>query len=146
MDQPAIKKDIILYADDDADDVEYLREGLLPFAQVELKAFPNGAELLPYVQNLSRQHDCPCMIILDINMPKMGGREALKALRKLKDLEATPVVLYTTCAMAEDKRLAKELRAGVYVKPISQVERNQVIDAMLSGCAEDVRQRIFGRG
>src|SRR5437764_14745602 len=88
---------LVLYADDDPDDREFVRRAFEQNTQhIELIEFANGRDLLTYVKNQDARDQKPCLIILDINMPIVNGKEALVELRKVEGFEDTPVVLFTT--------------------------------------------------
>ena len=76
----------------------------------------NGEEALAHLIN-----DCnekPCVILLDLNMPKMNGIEFLKIIKADEKLKRTPVVILTTSRDTQDKRETFALNiAGYIVKP-----------------------------
>ena len=61
----------------------------------------------------------PALILLDLNMPKMDGREALKAIKSNPELHTIPVIVLTTSGSEEDIMRSYELGANSYVrKPV----------------------------
>src|SRR4051794_11085904 len=88
---------IVLYAEDDNDDIEFVKEAFSQHStDVELIAFPDGLEVLSYLRNLPSDHPAPCLIILDINMPRLDGKETLIKLRNLHRYRDIPAILFTT--------------------------------------------------
>jgi CheY-like chemotaxis protein len=71
-------KHIIVYAEDDLDDVHFVKECFKKYdGKVELIHALNGSEALTALADLHQKGVSPCLIILDINMPLMDGRQAL---------------------------------------------------------------------
>lgn len=119
------ERGLILVAEDDPDDREFIREA---FARVRL-ANPlffveHGIELLEYLRRSGRYADPassprPALVLLDLNMPRMGGGEALAQLRADPEFRALPVVVLTTSNDELDVERCYALGANSYVcKPM----------------------------
>ncbi len=115
----------ILMADDDEDD-RLLAQDAMEESRV-LNAFrfvKDGVELLEYLRNEgqfadTQQYPRPNLILLDLNMPRMDGREALQELKKDPNLRAIPVVILTTSKEEEAKLKGYDLGAASYItKPV----------------------------
>ncbi|HTA76941.1 MAG TPA: response regulator [bacterium] len=116
----------ILMADDDVDDrmmaEKAASENRLanPFRTVN-----NGEELLDYLRHQGKFSDPatapkPCLILLDLNMPKMDGREALRILKDDEKLRKIPVVIMTTSQAEEDILVSYNVGANSYItKPVT---------------------------
>jgi len=77
---------------------------------------PDGGEALEYLRNDSNKK--PCVILLDLNMPKMSGIELLKIVKADDELKKIPVVILTTSEDIQDKVETFGLSiAGYIVKP-----------------------------
>lgn len=104
---------LVLVCDDDEDDLTLIREA---FAEARLdlrfQFVQNGIALLEYLQGESPRPD---IILLDLNMPKMGGMEALTRIKSNLALRAIPIVIYTTSTMEEDVLQCYELGANSYM-------------------------------
>lgn len=62
----------------------------------------------------------PNIILLDLNMPRMDGREALKLIKENAELRSIPVVILTTSKQEEDKLRGYDLGAASYItKPVT---------------------------
>src|SRR4030042_4047803 len=76
----------------------------------------NGEEALNHLR--AEGNNSPCVILLDLNMPKMNGIEFLKIIKADEKLKRTPVVILTTSRDTQDKRETFALNiAGYIVKP-----------------------------
>src|SRR6185295_5420922 len=113
-----MKKNTILWADDDADDLQMMREILLKnnkdYNIVEVN---NGKEALNYLSRAKENHALPCLIILDINMPVLDGKEALSLIKKNMDFQQIPVVVFTTSESELDRMYCKRFETEMITKP-----------------------------
>jgi len=116
----------ILLADDDPDDRQLTRDA---FAQNrlanELHTVEDGEELMDYLhrrgkyENL-RSKALPGLILLDLNMPRKDGREALKEMKADPILRRIPIVVLTTSKAEEDILRSYDLGVNSYVtKPVT---------------------------
>lgn len=113
-------------ADDDEDD-RLLTQDALTESRVlnELHFVENGVELLEYLERKGKfeQKDTsprPGLILLDLNMPRMDGREALQAIKANPCLKGIPVVILTTSKQEEDMVKGYDLGAASYItKPVT---------------------------
>ena len=116
----------ILIADDDPEDrmlvEEALQEGRLAN---DVRAVEDGEELLEYLQRRGRYADPdsaprPGMILLDLNMPRMDGREALKVIKGDPELRRIPVIVLTTSKAEEDIFRTYDLGVNSFIiKPVT---------------------------
>jgi len=116
----------ILMADDDADDRMLVKDA---FAESrlnnDLHFVENGEELLDYLfrrgkfANL-KDSPYPGLILLDLNMPKKDGREALAEIKAHPDLRRIPIVILTTSRAEEDILRTYDLGANSFItKPVT---------------------------
>lgn len=126
---------LILYADDDAEDRLLMNlafhEGQL---QVRLKIFEDGVQLLHYLSCNQGVDALPSLIVLDINMPMLSGKDILRILRSMDSHRLTPVVLFTTSSTPEDKFFAREFNASFITKPLHLDEMETVLATFLKIC------------
>jgi CheY-like chemotaxis protein len=114
----------ISLADDDAGDRMFVREAF-EGKPVEVKSVVDGEELLEYLLCKGKYRNGalfprPDLIILDLNMPKMGGREALAEIQADSCLRSIPVIILTTSREECEVQKCYELGANTYiVKPPS---------------------------
>jgi len=113
-------------ADDDEDD-RMLAEDALREGRVlnELHCVEDGVELLNYLRRKGKYGDKtvsprPGLILLDLNMPRMDGREALQQLKADPALRSIPIVILTTSIQEEDMVKGYDLGAASYItKPVT---------------------------
>ena len=116
----------ILLADDDPDDRQLTRDA---FAENRLANMLNcvedGEELMEYLQRRGRYADLkdaplPGLILLDLNMPRKDGREALKEIKADLNLRRIPIVVLTTSKAEEDILRTYDLGVNSYItKPVT---------------------------
>lgn len=112
----------ILLVEDNPGDVRLTQEALK-----EGKVFNNlnvvmdGVEALAYLRREGKYADAqlPDIVLLDLNLPKMDGREVLAAIKADEDLKRIPVVVLTTSKADEDVLRVYDLHANCYItKPV----------------------------
>ena len=111
---PAQLRKRVLLVEDNPGDVDLILEALQnPMHDVTVA--PDGIEAM----RLVRGADKPCLILLDLNLPRRDGREVLEEIKKDDDLCRIPVVVLTTSAADEDILRSYQLHANAYVtKPV----------------------------
>ena len=116
----------ILMADDDRDDRELTREAFVESRIAnDLRFVEDGEELLDYLNRRGKYTDPassprPGLILLDLNMPRMDGREALRAIKADPRFRPIRVVIMTTSKAEEDILRAYDLSAASYItKPVT---------------------------
>ena len=117
---------VILMADDDADD-RMLTKDALEESRVlnELRFVQDGEELMDYLHRRGKYADAesspkPGLILLDLNMPKKDGREALKEIKADPNLRRIPVVIITTSKAEEDIFRSYDFGASSFItKPVT---------------------------
>jgi CheY-like chemotaxis protein len=117
---------VILMADDDPDDRMFAREALEESRVLnELRFVEDGEELLEYLNRTGRYTEPgsaprPGVILLDLNMPRMDGREALAAIKSKPSLRRIPVVILTTSRTEEDIVHSYDLGVNSFItKPVT---------------------------
>ncbi|HET6433063.1 response regulator [Dyella sp.] len=108
----------ILVAEDDADDRVLLADAFVESGvPVELDFVADGVELLDRLNARDQAPDqsLPDLLLLDLNMPRMDGREALRAIREHERLRHLPVIILTTSRAELDIRVSYQLGANSYV-------------------------------
>ena len=136
------KKQLILYADDDTDDLELVSDAFKNYSDdIELLTFRDGGQILNFLESNSDTAK-PCLIILDINMPVVDGKKVLVRLRGIEELSNVPVVLFTTSTMPMDETFAEKYNAAFITKPLSAEQMGKIGDRFLEYCSDDVRAKV----
>jgi len=111
------KKPILLVEDDKVDAMTVKRALNEIHVTNRLDIVGNGEEALALLEN--EKNEKPCIILLDLNMPRMNGIEFLKIIKKDKKLRLIPVVVLTTSREEQDKVDSFNLGvAGYMLKPV----------------------------
>ncbi|MFF5084300.1 response regulator [Actinoplanes sp. NPDC000266] len=108
----------ILVVDDDDADALMISEALeTADTSASVDRVADGREALDYLRRQSpyEQAHRPDLILLDLNMPRMDGRETLAAIKSDDVLKAIPVVILTTSGAAPDIVASYQHRANAYV-------------------------------
>ena len=111
----------VLVADDDDDDRSLIRRALDKGGVVDdLRFVKDGEELTDYLNRAGRYSGSippprPGLILLDLNMPRKDGREALREIKANPELRQIPVVVLTTSRAEEDINRSYELGASSYI-------------------------------
>jgi len=128
---------IILVADDDVDDCLLIKDALIDNGlNWETRFVGDGIELMEYLENcerLERQGDAcfPDLIVLDLNMPRKGGREALREISAHSRLNKIPTVILTTSDEPQDVALCSSLGAKLFItKPNMYTEWLERVEAL----------------
>jgi CheY-like chemotaxis protein len=119
-----MERGIILYAEDEPDDVFFLKRAFkVAGVTNHLEAVPDGQGALDYLSGAGvfadrERHPLPCLVLLDINMPKKGGFEVLEWIRGQPRFKSLLVVMLTSSSHPADMEKALGLAAdGYLLKP-----------------------------
>ena len=92
-------KKFVLCVDDDQDDRLVISEAIRDIdPSLEVIEAKNGIEAYQLLQNAKSTSKFPCLVILDINMPMMDGKETLRQIKSDDTLRSLPIVFFTTSA------------------------------------------------
>jgi CheY-like chemotaxis protein len=108
----------ILCIDDDKDDCALLSEAIYSIDPSIILCFENnGKSALQFLKEASAKNDLPGLIILDLNMPGMDGKETLNGINAIPELTDTPIVIFTT-SISDTELLGFEKKGvSTFVKP-----------------------------
>jgi CheY-like chemotaxis protein len=116
----------VLVADDDEEDRGFIRKAWNKSrASNDLRFVEDGEELTEYLNHTGRYTDSataprPAVILLDLNMPKKDGREALREIKANPELRQIPIIVLTTSQAEEDICRSYDLGASSYItKPVT---------------------------
>lgn len=104
---------VVVMADDDDDDCLLARDAFRQSGgEGALLCLENGLELMDY---LSRSDPLPALILLDLNMPRKDGRQALKEIKAIAAFQDIPVVVLSTSREEKDVAYSREMGANSFI-------------------------------
>ncbi|WP_327130350.1 response regulator [Streptomyces sp. NBC_01343] len=128
MNAPARPFDVLLVEDDIADAM-LIEEALAERGARNLVQATDGVAALEHLRNPDSPR--PDLIVLDLNMPRMNGRDLLRILKNDADLQTIPVVVLTTSSAPDDVAGAYTSHANAYVtKPVNLDEFEQAVQSI----------------
>lgn len=118
--KPRQKPLTLLIADDDPDDRFIIEEALRENSAIrEIHCVENGEDLLNYLRHQGRfAQDTgprPDVILLDLNMPRKGGRQAIREIKADPELQHIPIVVLTTSQEEEDIQRSYQLGVNSFI-------------------------------
>ena len=119
----------ILLVEDDPDDIELLKEALkLSEVDCTIECIMQGNEVVPRLQ---KSVIYPDLIILDLNLPKMNGKDILRFIKSSEVLKNIPVLVLTTSSSVEEKDSCIKAGAAMYIsKPTTMEGFHQIVTAI----------------
>jgi CheY-like chemotaxis protein len=131
-----VKKPKILVAEDDADDQLLLQSAFTENGGNQKLQFVNdGVDLMVHLKAISdseREGQYPDFIMLDLNMPRKNGKEALQEIKQHPVFKTIPVIIYTTTRDEREVKKCYELGANNYiVKPSDFQSMIRMVDTVL---------------
>ena len=137
MNHPEDTRNLLL-VEDNPGDIRLFQEGLKE-CQVDINLYVAraGEEALAFLRSNS---PLPCLILLDLNLPGLSGREVLAHLKSNPEFKSIPVIVLTSSEAEEDVQTAYENHANCYiVKPVSLDDFLPIINAIEKFWLESVR-------
>jgi len=131
-----MKSRYIIFADDDADDLELITGFFKQYnPNINVLEFKDGREVLKFLDDFALNASTPLLIVLDINMPRLNGKETLAAIRKHPKYQFIPVVIYTTSSNITDEEFCRKLGAS-WVSKSSTIEGVRQVAKVLAEFCE----------
>ena len=125
----------IFYAEDDLDDLFIVKQAFQTYdGTIEIVHAHNGLEAMDVLQELCDQNTLPCLILLDINMPGMDGRETLIKIKGHEQLKNIPAIMFSTSSSSLDKEFAAKWNARFFTKPLVYSEMEKMVDMFVTLC------------
>ncbi|HYD48063.1 MAG TPA: response regulator [Terriglobales bacterium] len=115
----------VLLVEDNAGDVRLVREALREVPEpIRLHVVNDGLQALAFLQRRSpyEEHTAPHLILLDLNLPGLGGQQTLRAIKADEHLRSIPVIVMTSSASPGDIRHAYQGYANCYVTKAQDYE------------------------
>ena len=118
----------VLYADDDVDDKDWVSEACRAMGySLSMIFVENGRQVLEYLSSQEKEN-MPALIVLDLNMPELDGRQTLRRLKAHPAYQQIPVAIVTTSTNRIDQEVCRQLGASVFLtKPDTHAEWQNII-------------------
>lgn len=128
----------LLVVEDDADDRQLMLDAITqvnPFLNIVFAQ--NGLEAMDYLDQIKNDPSkMPCLIVLDLNMPYIDGKETFQRIRDNSSLSAIPVIIFTSSLNPADKALFEKSGVEFFSKPDHYSVMNEIVSHMLQVCTE----------
>ena len=120
----------ILIVDDNPDDIELTKIALEENGwDIQVEACPSAEKALACLRETG---DLPCSILLDLNIPGMGGIECLRRIRADESLKSIPVIMVTASSFDQDEKKAYDAGANLFLYKELDIDRyGENLDAAL---------------
>ena len=127
---------IVLCVDDDPDDRELIRNAIFKVDPSYTVAHAtNGKEALQYLTR-AEESDLPCLVILDINMPVMDGKQTLVEIKRNDKWDHVPIVVFSTSAHPSDLFFCQQFGVELVTKPANFNQITMEAERLLRHCSE----------
>ena len=130
-----MEKKIILYVDDDLDDLLLFKMSFEDYKHIGITHFFSGKGVIDYLLEAHGNNNLPCLIVLDVNLPGVNGRELLQSIRENELLKHLPVVLFSTSSSHPDREFAMKWHAPYRTKPALLCEQEKLAAELAEYCA-----------
>jgi CheY-like chemotaxis protein len=133
-------KHTIVYAEDDLDDLFIVKQAFEKHDHISVVHAPDGKKALLTLEEMLQDNCLPCLVILDINMPVMNGKETLQAIRQHPHLNRLAVVLFTTSNSPADIAFAQSMDAAFVTKPIEYSDLEMIARKFVDQCNFEINK------
>ena len=126
----------ILLADDDLEDKAIIQDAMEMLNVMDVLYFAdNGEHAWKLLEQMQEDDNVPCLIVLDLNMPKMNGAQVLSKIKGDERFRDIPVIIYSTSINTLEKDKCLLLGAHSYItKPVSFNESIETAKKFLAFC------------
>ena len=131
-----MKEHSILLVDDDPDDLLLLHEAFRHVgSDLTILEARDGIEAMRQLENLYTSSTLPSLVILDINMPRLNGKETLEAIKANERLNAIPIVMFSTSSNENDKTFFLQRKVEFITKPLDVESLFSIATKLLTYCS-----------
>ncbi len=126
---------LILLVDDDPDDLMLIKEAINTIdSKFDFHEATDGRRALDYLRALDAVDKHPCLIVLDINMPVLGGRDVLAIIKNDPGLKHIPIVVFSTSSNPADVEYCKRFGVELITKPFDMMLLIEAAKRLISYC------------
>jgi CheY-like chemotaxis protein len=142
MEANSLQHHTILWADDDVDDLLLIREVITAVNETHqlLEAY-NGRQVIDYL-NAVEPSKLPCLVVLDINMPLLNGKETLAIIKSEERYSDMTIAVFTTSFNETDKRFCEGYGVRMFIKPRTFGELYKTINEIIGLCKTSDRRKL----
>ncbi|HYH16873.1 MAG TPA: response regulator [Flavisolibacter sp.] len=128
----SMTKPAVLLVEDDPDDLFFLTEAFqdVDNSYTYVEAY-DGEAALAILKDMHDRGEQPALIVLDINMPILSGRELLTILKDDPNYRNIPIVVFTTSSNPFDRQHCQHYQVDLITKPLSHKGLNGLVKYML---------------
>jgi CheY-like chemotaxis protein len=127
----------VICVDDDLDDRDLVCYTIYEIdPSFQMIHAEDGLKAISYLSKAKREESLPCLVILDINMPKMDGKQPLAEIKKDGELSELPVVVFSTSNNPMDKLYCDRYGVELVTRPSNMRHMQQKMRRILQHCAE----------
>jgi CheY-like chemotaxis protein len=128
---------VILCVDDDEDDLFFIKEIIHSQGHsFEIKEARNGLDALNFLQESLQKGELPCLIVMDMNMPRMDGKQTIAKIKEIEHLSRVPIVVFTTSSNAAHQNYFESQCVRFITKPYDYKVFTKEIINLLAFCAD----------
>jgi len=128
---------VILCVDDDEDDLFFIKEIIVSQGHsLTISEARNGVDALNFLQAGLKNNELPCLIIMDMNMPRMDGRQTINKIKENEQLATIPIVVFTTSSNLSHQKYFESMGIKFITKPFDYKIFTKEIINLLAYCAD----------
>lgn len=128
----------VLCVDDDADDRHFMADAIRDLhTTLQMAEATNGKEALQFLEQAKQIGTLPCLILLDLNMPVMNGKEVLIKIKQDDALKDIPTVVFTTSSSELDKLFCNRYQVEIITKPPQYDAFVATVQKLINYCFRD---------
>jgi CheY-like chemotaxis protein len=128
---------VILCVDDDEDDLNFIKEVIQSQNHsFQIQSARDGSEALQFLEKALTDNLLPCLVIMDMNMPRMNGKQTLDKIREHEQLARIPLAVFTTSSHAADREYFEKRGVHFMTKPFDYKVFVKEIVGLLALCAD----------
>ena len=124
---------LFLLVDDDPDDIMLLKDAILSINNnIRFAEAMDGREALKYLKSAKQKDELPNLVVLDINMPILNGREVIAMIKEQQDLGEIPLVVFSTSSYPGDVTYCNTHGVELITKPFGMKLLIEIAERVVS--------------
>jgi CheY-like chemotaxis protein len=128
-----IADSLFLLVDDDPDDLMLLKDAIHSINKtIRFAEAMDGRSALNYLKDIKDHARLPSLVVLDINMPVLNGKELLAIIKSENNLKHMPVIVFTTSSYPGDIEYCRQFNVELITKPFGMKELVEISKKMIA--------------